>query len=78
MLTLLAMQRREIAGLRRTPSAVTAVANRYMADTSLDVFREQYQAVAEAADRHANDANTLNQAWPVPDRKLGWAGFIPD
>ncbi|MCG9032424.1 hypothetical protein [Laribacter hongkongensis] len=72
------MLRREIAGLRRNPSAVTAVSNHSTADTSLDVFRGRYQAVAEAADRHANDAKTLNQVWPVPDRKLGWAGFIPD
>ncbi|MCG9116810.1 hypothetical protein LH428_13310 [Laribacter hongkongensis] len=78
MLTLLAVLRREIAGLRRNLSAVTAVANHSTADTALDVFRGQYQAVTEAADRHANDANMLNQTWPVPDRKLGCAGFIPD
>ncbi|MCG9098894.1 hypothetical protein [Laribacter hongkongensis] len=43
MLTLLAMLRREIAGLRRNLSAVTAVANPSTADTALDVFRDDIE-----------------------------------
>ncbi|MCG8999371.1 hypothetical protein [Laribacter hongkongensis] len=43
MLTLLAMLRREIAGLRRNPSAVTAVANHSTADTALDAFRDDIE-----------------------------------
>ena len=62
--------RREIASLRHGLSAATSEANRYTADSALDVFGEcveRYQAVAQAADGHANDAVTLDQAWPVSD-----------
>lgn len=50
--------------------AATSEANRYTADTALDVFGEcveRYRAVAQAADGHANDVMTLDQAWPVSD-----------
>ena len=59
--------RSEIASLRRGLSAAGTEANRRTADASIDVFQQcvdQYRAVAEAADRHANDAMTLDQAWP--------------
>ena len=59
--------RDEIAGLRRGLSAATAEANRRTADAALDVFGEcveRYRAVAQAADQHASDAVTLDQAWP--------------
>ena len=62
--------RSQIASLRRGLSAATAEANRRTADAALDVFGEcveRYQAVAQAADGHANDAVTLDQAWPVSD-----------
>ncbi|MCG9032640.1 hypothetical protein [Laribacter hongkongensis] len=61
---------REIASLRHGLSAATAEANRYTADSALDVFGEcveRYRAVAQAADGHANDVMTLDQAWPVSD-----------
>ncbi|MCG9026846.1 hypothetical protein [Laribacter hongkongensis] len=59
--------RDEIAGLRRGLSAATAEANRRTADAALDVFQQctdEYRSVAEAADQHASDAVTLDQAWP--------------
>ena len=59
--------RSQIASLRRGLSAATAEANRRTADAALDVFQQcadEYRAVAQAADRHANDAMTLDQAWP--------------
>lgn len=62
--------RDEIAGLRRGLSAATAEANRRTADAALDVFQQcvdQYRAVAQAADGHANDAVTLDQAWPASE-----------
>ena len=62
--------RSQIASLRRGLSAATTEANRRTADAALDVFQQcvdQYRAVAEAADGHANDAVTLDQAWPVSD-----------
>ena len=62
--------RREIASLRHGLSAATSEANRYTADSALDVFGEcveRYRAVAETADGHANDVMTLDQAWPVSD-----------
>ena len=60
--------RSQIASLRRGLSAATAEANRRTADAALDVFQQcvdQYRAVAEAADGHANDAVTLDHAWPA-------------
>lgn len=57
--------RSQIASLRRGLSAATAEANRRTADAALDVFQQcvdQYRAVAEAADGHANDAVTLDHA----------------
>ena len=59
--------RGEIASLRRGLSAAGAEANRRTADSALDVFGQcvdQYRAVAQAADQHASDAVTLDQAWP--------------
>ena len=59
--------RDEISGLRRGLSAASAETNRRTADAALDVFQQctdEYRAVAQAADRHANDAMTLDQAWP--------------
>ena len=59
--------RSQIASLRRGLSAATAEANRRTADAALDVFQQcadEYRAVAQAADRHASDAVTLDQAWP--------------
>ena len=59
--------RDEISGLRRGLSAATAEANRRTADAALDVFQQcadEYRAVAQAADQHASDAVTLDQAWP--------------
>ena len=59
--------RSQIASLRRGLSAATTEANRRTADAALDVFQQcadEYRAVAQAADRHANDAMTLDQAWP--------------
>ena len=60
--------RSQIASLRRGLSAATTEANRRTADAALDVFQQcvdQYRAVAEAADGHANDAVTLDHAWPA-------------
>ncbi|MBE5528801.1 hypothetical protein A9J41_13740 [Laribacter hongkongensis] len=60
--------RDEIASLRRGLSAATAEANRRTADAALDVFQQcadEYRAVAKAADKHASDAMTLDQAWPA-------------
>lgn len=62
--------RDEIAGLRRGLSAATAEANRRTADAALDVFQQctdEYRAVAQAADQHASDAVTLDQAWPASE-----------
>ena len=59
--------RSQIASLRRGLSAATAEANRRTADAALDVFQQcadEYRAVAQAADQHASDAVTLDQAWP--------------
>ena len=60
--------RSQIASLRRGLSAATAEANRRTADAALDVFQQcadEYRAVAQAADQHASDAVTLDQAWPA-------------
>ena len=60
--------RDEITSLRRGLSAATAEANRRTADAALDVFQQcadEYRAVAQAADQHASDAVTLDQAWPA-------------
>ncbi|MCG8999786.1 hypothetical protein LH427_15890 [Laribacter hongkongensis] len=60
--------RSQIASLRRGLSAATAEANRRTADAALDVFQQctdEYRAVAQAADQHASDAVTLDQAWPL-------------
>ena len=62
--------RSEIAGIRRGLSAATAEANRRTADAALDVFQQcadEYRAVAQAADQHASDAVTLDQAWPASE-----------
>lgn len=62
--------RDEISGLRRGLSAATAEANRRTADAALDVFQQcadEYRAVAQAADQHASDAVTLDQAWPASE-----------
>ncbi len=62
--------RSQIASLRRGLSTAGAEANRRTADAALDVFQQcadEYRAVAQAADQHASDAMTLDQAWPVPD-----------
>ena len=62
--------RDEIASLRRGLSAATAEANRRTADVALDVFQQctdDYRAVAQAADQHASDAVTLDQAWPASE-----------
>ncbi len=62
--------RSQIASLRRGLSAATAEANRRTADAALDVFQQcadEYRAVAQAADRHASDAVTLDQAWPASE-----------
>ena len=62
--------RGEIASLRRGLSAAGAEANRRTADAALDVFQQcadEYRAVAQAADRHASDAVTLDQAWPASE-----------
>ena len=62
--------RSQIASLRRGLSAATAEANRRTADAALDVFQQcadEYRAVAQAADGHANDAVTLDQAWPASE-----------
>ena len=62
--------RSQIASLRRGLSAATAEANRRTADAALDVFQQcadEYRAVAQAADQHASDAVTLDQAWPASE-----------
>ena len=62
--------RSQIASLRRGLSAATAEANRRTADAALDVFQQctdEYRSVAEAADQHASDAVTLDQAWPASE-----------
>ncbi|MCG8990896.1 hypothetical protein LH427_03725 [Laribacter hongkongensis] len=62
--------RGEIASLRRGLPAATAEANRRTADVALDVFQQctdEYRAVAQAADQHASDAVTLDQAWPASE-----------
>ena len=62
--------RSQIASLRRGLSAATAEANRRTADVALDVFQQctdEYRAVAQAADQHASDAVTLDQAWPASE-----------
>ncbi|MCG9123255.1 hypothetical protein LH460_00950 [Laribacter hongkongensis] len=65
--------RREIANLRRSLSAATSEANRHTADAALDVFQQcadEYRAVAQAADQHASDAMTLEQAWLISDQSF--------
>ena len=62
--------RSQIASLRRGLSAATTEANRRTADAALDVFQQcadEYRAVAQAADQHASDAVTLDQAWPASE-----------
>lgn len=62
--------RDEISGLRRGLSAASAETNRRTADAALDVFGQcvdQYREVAQAADQHASDAVTLDQAWPASE-----------
>lgn len=56
-----------VAALRGELSAAPAEACRVTADAALAVFGEcadRYQRVAEAADRHASDAQLLADAWP--------------
>lgn len=56
-----------VAALRGELAAASPEACRVTADTALAVFGEcadRYQRVAEAADRHASDVETLSDAWP--------------
>lgn len=60
----------EIISLRRGLSAAGTEANRRTADAALDVFQQctdEYRALAQAADQHANDAATLDQALLASD-----------
>jgi len=56
-----------IGTIRRDLPNATAAASRDTADTALAVFgdcADQYRALAEQADGHASDTQTLTQAWP--------------
>lgn len=56
-----------VATLRSQLSDASAEACRATADAALVIFGEcadRYRAVAEAADGHASDVRTLNEAWP--------------
>lgn len=56
-----------VGNLRRQLSAASAEACRNTADAALTVFGEcgnEYRALAEVADRHANDAMTCLAGWP--------------
>lgn len=56
-----------LGNIRRRLSAAPIDACRATADATLAVLgqcQDQYRAVAEAADGHASDAQTLSEAWP--------------
>lgn len=56
-----------IAALRNRLSTDTLEAARNKADSALDILGEcqkEYGEVAEAADRHASDVKTFEDAWP--------------
>lgn len=56
-----------VAALRGQLATAPAEACRATADAALAVFGEcsdRYRAVAEAADGHASDVETLTEAWP--------------
>jgi hypothetical protein len=59
--------RNELADLRRRIPKLTEQAVRERADTLAELFgacTAEYRDMAEAADRHASDAQTLSEAWP--------------
>lgn len=59
--------RDDYAALRANLSGLSAAACAATADAAVDVYQqcaEQLGAVAQAADGHASDAQTLTDAWP--------------
>lgn len=59
--------RDDLAELRRQLPGLAADACRQRADTLAELFgacTERYSGLAEKADRHVNDAQTLTEAWP--------------
>jgi uncharacterized protein YgfB (UPF0149 family) len=59
--------RADLAELRRQLPDLAAEAVRQRADTLAELFnqcQEDYRSVAEKADRHASDVQTLEQGWP--------------
>lgn len=59
--------RDELAELRRRLPDLAAEACRVRADALAELFgacAARYRSVAESADRHAGDAQTLSDAWP--------------
>lgn len=60
--------RDDLAELRRQLPSLAAEACRQRADALADVFGQctaRYSELAEKADRHANDARGLSEAWPT-------------
>ena len=59
--------RDDLAAVRNGLSAATAEACAVTATAAIDVFgqcSEEYRALAEVSDRHANDAKMIHEAWP--------------
>ena len=59
--------RNDLAAIRNGLSSATAEACAITANAAIDVFgqcTEEYRAMAEVADRHANDAKMIHEAWP--------------
>lgn len=59
--------RNDLDAIRNGLPAATAEACAITANAAIDVFgqcTEEYRAMAEAADRHANDAAMIYEAWP--------------
>ena len=59
--------RNELTELRRNLSSLAAEACHQRADTLAELFdqcQSDYRGLAEKADRHVNDVQTLNQGWP--------------
>lgn len=59
--------RNDLDAIRNGLPTATSEACAITANAAIDVFgqcAEEYRAMAEAADRHANDAAMIHEAWP--------------
>ena len=59
--------RNDLAAIRNGLSSATTETCAITANAAIDVFgqcTEEYRAMAEVADRHANDAKMIHEAWP--------------